>query len=87
VLFCDKSERRDDENDALVLFAKSLSTRICDGKCRLHVVVFVVIIGDDALSSFSSSARRANDDEKRNYGSSFFVHRDCLSRGRAQTQR
>jgi len=49
-VFCDE---RDDENDAL-LFAKSLSTRICDGKFSLHVVggiffVFfgVVVIGDE----------------------------------------
>ena len=81
-VFCDE---RDDENDAL-LFAKSLSTRICDGKLfSLHVVggiFFFVFIGDES-SSFSNKAS----DESRNGGRSkaccsfFVVHRDCLSRG------
>ena len=84
-VFCDE---RDDENDAL-LFAKSLSTRICDGKLfSLHVVggiFFFVFIGDE-----SSSLSKATRDESRKNGgrsndaaccSFFVVHRDCLSRG------
>ena len=85
-VFCDE---RDDENDAL-LFAKSLSTRICDGKLfSLHVVggiFFFVFIGDES-SSFSNKATR--DESRKNGGRSndaaccsfFVVHRDCLSRG------
>ena len=82
-VFCDE---RDDENDAL-LFAKSLSTRICDGKFSLHVVggiFFFVFIGDES-SSFSKATR---DESRKNGGRSnaaccsfFIVHRDCLSRG------
>jgi len=86
VFFCDE---RDDENDAL-LFAKSLSTRICDGKLfSLHVVggiFFFVFIGDES-SSFSNKATTRDDESRKNGGISkaccsfFVVHRDCLSRG------
>jgi hypothetical protein len=86
---CFLRRKRDDENDAL-LFAKSLSTRICDGKLfSLHVVggiFFFVFIGDES-SSFSNKATTRDDESRKNGGISkaccsfFVVHRDCLSRG------
>ena len=85
---CNERERRDDENDAL--FAKSLSTRICDGKFSLHVggifffVFGVVVLGDESSFSASDESRNGSRSDARSF---FFVHRDCLSRGRAQTQR